>query len=187
MVAMRRDAAATRQRILDVATDEFARHGFAGGRVDRIAATAGANKALIYRYFGSKDDLFDAVVVAVIARNVEAVPIDPDDLPGWAVRVADLHRRDPTADRLSRWDALERDGRVQAVPEIAASRARKVEAIRAAQAAGTVTSTSPPEILLQMIYAIGRIESDAARPIPDAERDDRIRTAVTRLLRPESL
>ncbi len=56
-----RDAAATRQRLIDAARAEFAQYGIAGARVDRIATNAGANKAQIYNYFGSKDRLFDAV------------------------------------------------------------------------------------------------------------------------------
>ena len=41
----RRDAEATKARILEAATAEFAAHGIAGARVDRIAASAGANKS----------------------------------------------------------------------------------------------------------------------------------------------
>ena len=54
------DADATKQRLISAATAEFAAHGLAGARVDRIAATAGANKAQIYHYFASKDELFDS-------------------------------------------------------------------------------------------------------------------------------
>lgn len=52
----------TRDRILEVATTEFARHGAAGTRVERIAAEAKVNIRMIYHYFGSKDDLFIAVL-----------------------------------------------------------------------------------------------------------------------------
>ena len=52
----------TRDRILDAATGEFARHGFGGARVDRIAEGAGANKRMLYYYFGSKYELFLAVL-----------------------------------------------------------------------------------------------------------------------------
>ncbi len=54
----------TRQKILDAALGEFARHGLSGARVERIAARAGANKRMIYYYFGSKEDLFLAVLEA---------------------------------------------------------------------------------------------------------------------------
>ena len=57
-----RDPVATRQRILEAATREFARLGFGGARVDAIAARAGANKRMIYHYFGNKSRLFLAVL-----------------------------------------------------------------------------------------------------------------------------
>jgi AcrR family transcriptional regulator len=59
-----RDPAATRARILGAAKIEFARVGPDGARVDRIASLAGANKRMLYYYFGSKDELFRAVLEA---------------------------------------------------------------------------------------------------------------------------
>ena len=53
-----RDAEATKARIFEAATAEFAAHGIAGARVDRIAQNAKANKQLIYAYFGDKQKLF---------------------------------------------------------------------------------------------------------------------------------
>jgi len=57
-----RDADATRARILEAAKTEFARLGLGGARVDEIADKAQANKRMIYHYFGSKEDLFKAVL-----------------------------------------------------------------------------------------------------------------------------
>ncbi len=58
----RRDPDGNRGRILAAAMGEFARFGLGGARVDRIAARAGANKRMLYYYFGNKDDLFLAVL-----------------------------------------------------------------------------------------------------------------------------
>ena len=55
------EAETTPERILDAAAAEFAEHGFAGSRVDRIARLAGCNKQLLYHYFGSKEGLRHAV------------------------------------------------------------------------------------------------------------------------------
>jgi AcrR family transcriptional regulator len=79
LVMATRDSAATKQRILDAATAEFAEFGLAGARVDRIAARAGANKQLIYAYFGSKEGLFDNVLEANIALVLDAVPFTAGD------------------------------------------------------------------------------------------------------------
>jgi AcrR family transcriptional regulator len=57
-----RDAEATRQRILDAAEAEFSAKGLAGARVDVIARGSGANKRMIYYYFGNKENLYVAVL-----------------------------------------------------------------------------------------------------------------------------
>ena len=57
-----RDAERTRQRILASATADFAHYGLGGARVDRIARRAGANKRMLYYYFGDKDGLFLAAL-----------------------------------------------------------------------------------------------------------------------------
>ncbi|MGW5591138.1 TetR/AcrR family transcriptional regulator, partial [Streptomyces sp. NPDC003857] len=79
---MARNADETRRKILEAATDEFAQYGIAGARVDRITKAAGVNNALLYRYFGSKVDLFDTVYSRLVTEIVSAVPLDPTDLPG---------------------------------------------------------------------------------------------------------
>jgi AcrR family transcriptional regulator len=100
-----RDADATRARILAAAVEEFAAHGLAGGRIDRIAAAADANKRSIYVYFGSKVALFRAALHHVIGE-IEAV--DLEDLPGWAGRIFDHLCAHPEAWRLGMWLVLER-------------------------------------------------------------------------------
>ncbi|NDZ12095.1 TetR family transcriptional regulator [Variovorax sp. WS11] len=67
-----RDADRSQLAILDSARDEFAHRGLAGARMDSIAARAGLNKRLIYYYFGSKDDLFLAVLERTYADIREA-------------------------------------------------------------------------------------------------------------------
>jgi TetR/AcrR family transcriptional regulator len=63
--AVKRSAAATKARILDAALSEFATRGFAGARVDVIAAQARANKRMLYAYVGNKDALWLATLEAV--------------------------------------------------------------------------------------------------------------------------
>lgn len=57
-----RDAALTKQRILECATTEFADHGYAGARIEAIVGAAGVNISLLYQYFESKEKLFIAVM-----------------------------------------------------------------------------------------------------------------------------
>jgi AcrR family transcriptional regulator len=57
-----RDAERTQQALLAAAEAEFASKGLAGARVDVIAEQAAANKRMLYYYFGSKEDLYLAVL-----------------------------------------------------------------------------------------------------------------------------
>ena len=59
-----------RLRILEAAKQEFAAHGLAGARVDRIAANAGANKRMLYYHVGNKEDLYLAVLEGAYEKSV---------------------------------------------------------------------------------------------------------------------
>lgn len=58
-------------RILASAAEVFAEIGFAGARVDEIAARAGVNKAMLYYHVGDKERLYTAVLTDVVDRAVE--------------------------------------------------------------------------------------------------------------------
>ncbi|MFG1696079.1 TetR/AcrR family transcriptional regulator [Nonomuraea sp. NPDC049309] len=79
----RRDADRTRAEILDVAQREFARYGYAGARVDEIAARMRTTKRMIYYYFGSKERLYIAVLekayseVRAVERTVDVEHLEP--------------------------------------------------------------------------------------------------------------
>jgi AcrR family transcriptional regulator len=68
-----RDPERTRQEILEVALREFARNGYAGARVDEIAAKTRTTKRMIYYYFGGKEQLYIAVLEHAysVARDAE--------------------------------------------------------------------------------------------------------------------
>jgi TetR/AcrR family transcriptional regulator len=61
-------AAETRARILDAALSEFALHGLAGARTERIATAADVNKALLYYYFESKEKLYLAALEMIAGK-----------------------------------------------------------------------------------------------------------------------
>jgi TetR/AcrR family transcriptional regulator len=61
-VPQKRDPERTRARIMEAATHEFATKGLGGARIADIAARAGANKRMLYHYFGDKEALFLAVL-----------------------------------------------------------------------------------------------------------------------------
>ncbi|WP_441248341.1 TetR family transcriptional regulator [Kitasatospora sp. McL0602] len=104
---MANDSSATKARIRTAAAAEFAEHGVAGARVDRIAAAASANKQAIYAYFGDKEKLFGAVLEEAMSELADATPITGDDLPGYVSRLFDYHAAHPQTLRLLLWEALE--------------------------------------------------------------------------------
>jgi AcrR family transcriptional regulator len=71
----------TRTDILNAAREEFAMSGLGGARVDKIAEKSGANKRMIYHYFGSKEDLFAAVIEdAYAAIRISEMKLQLDNL-----------------------------------------------------------------------------------------------------------
>jgi AcrR family transcriptional regulator len=151
---MVRDAEATRQRLLDAAAEEFAAHGIAGARVDRIARAARSNKAQIYHYFGSKDGLFHAVFDRTVQALVSETPIDPTDLPEYAGRLFESYQQHPEIQRLATWYRLERADGDHPIGAIVASNAAKVKAIAEAQEAGLVSDHFEPAVLLALVLTI---------------------------------
>ena len=57
-----RNAELTKKKLIRVAAQEFAKHGFGGARTEVIANRAGVNKGLIYHYFRTKENLYKAVL-----------------------------------------------------------------------------------------------------------------------------
>lgn len=51
----------------------FTEKGFAGARIEEIAARAGLSKGAVYLYFPTKEDLFRAVVREAVAPNIDAI------------------------------------------------------------------------------------------------------------------
>jgi TetR/AcrR family transcriptional regulator len=110
----KRDAAATRDSLLAAATHEFAARGFAGARVDDIAARAKANKRMLYAYFGDKDGLYREVLRQHFARVLElgAMALEPAvDLRAQAEAIIRRYfwflAENPDFVRLVGWETLD--------------------------------------------------------------------------------
>lgn len=63
----------TKQRILNTAAELFWQNSYQGVNTDTISQTAGVNKATLYRYFPSKDELALAVLGHYCDRGIEYV------------------------------------------------------------------------------------------------------------------
>ncbi|MBB5913849.1 AcrR family transcriptional regulator [Nocardia transvalensis] len=71
----KRDAVATRRAILVAAQELFAERGYDRATVRDIAGRAGVNQALLFRYFGNKDELFRAAIADRGRHLLEDGPI----------------------------------------------------------------------------------------------------------------
>jgi AcrR family transcriptional regulator len=102
-----RDADRTRTEILDVATREFADNGFAGARVDEIAAKTRTTKRMLYYYFGSKEQLYVEVLerayagIRALEQQMDVEHLDPlDAIRQLAELTFDHHESHPDFIRL---------------------------------------------------------------------------------------
>ncbi|QUQ62931.1 TetR family transcriptional regulator [Kutzneria sp. CA-103260] len=148
------DSKATKERILAAATTEFAEHGVAGARVDRIAVAAEANKRAIYDYFGDKKALFAAVLERMLSRCADAVPVEPD-LAAYARKLFDYHAANPEALRLLMWEALEMGGREVPAEDVRTSEYQK----RVASIDGQV-----PDAAMVYFFTLGLVNWGKAMP-----------------------
>jgi AcrR family transcriptional regulator len=182
-----KDSEKTKARLLVAATAEFAEYGIAGARIDRIAKEAETNKAMIYAYFGSKDELFDTTFTAHVGAWHDEVDFDVTDLPGYAGRIFDRFEDDPAALRLSTWYRLERPGGVGLQAVIAINQVR-LERLEQAQRDGMLATHFAPIQLLALIQAIATswaTTNPELGVLATTDRNDRRRAvvdAVDRLL-----
>ena len=186
---------ATRRRILSAAAAEFAAHGIAGARVDRIASEARTNKAQLYAYFGSKDALFDAAFADAMQSIIEVVPISADDLADWAVRLYDEYVVRPELIRIATWARLER----RPSGHLAEERrdAQKLDAIASAQGSGAIggpARVADPFDVMALVIAMSMAWSPvsnvyaASADEPEAvhaQRRDLLRRVVRRTFGPD--
>ncbi|MGN6036652.1 TetR/AcrR family transcriptional regulator [Brevibacterium casei] len=105
-------AAQTREALLRAGRAEFAEHGLAGARTDRIATLAGINKQRIYAYFGNKEGLFTAVIADALDELLDVIPLPTggsraEKMAEYVTSVAAFHRAHPELLRLLQWEALQ--------------------------------------------------------------------------------
>ncbi len=82
MVRNRRRKDARPDEIVDAAFECFAEDGYAGTRLDDVAANAGVSKGLVYLYFKTKEELFKAVIRRVVLPRVQTFARTMDDYDG---------------------------------------------------------------------------------------------------------
>ncbi|CAL9475191.1 HTH-type transcriptional repressor [Streptomyces sp. enrichment culture] len=182
-----RDPDRKRRQLMEAALAEFAEFGAAGARVDRLAKRAGISPGLVYSFAAGKEGLFEAVYEAIAEQTVNAVPLDPDDLPEYAGRLHDAGQRHPQVMRFLTWYALERAER-PASDLVARSMRDKIAAVEAAQRRGTVRRDKPAAEILALVLTLANMwqhhTEDVDSLVPPAQRRTVITDAVRRLVAP---
>jgi TetR/AcrR family transcriptional regulator len=87
--------ASTRDKIIHAASGVFEEKGFDGARMQEIADHAGVNKAMLYYYFHSKEDLFTTIFREMFAELFTSIqnliPMQPEDLTDFIKQFVSLH------------------------------------------------------------------------------------------------
>jgi TetR/AcrR family transcriptional regulator len=148
----------TRERILEVATEEFAEKGLAGARVDEIARKARANKQLVYYYFGGKLGLYNEVLGHMIEESRHRVLAEAA-CESLAEKFRLMVGRGAEAtgvrwQRLLGWEALEGGAEIVREAERRGTWQRHVTSVREAQKTGEVDDALDPELIALALVSV---------------------------------
>ena len=98
----RRSSEDVLNRIVQAASEEFSRCGFAGTTTAAIARRAGVTEAQLFRYFGSKSNLFRETIFKPLDQHLmnfvsEHLPRNPDDVEQSSILYIDALQKFITA------------------------------------------------------------------------------------------
>jgi AcrR family transcriptional regulator len=143
-----------KERVLAAALSEFAEHGVAGARVDRIAKAAKTSKERVYAYFRSKEELYAAVAADQIQDVMDSTTLDPANLPGYVGELFDFYVAHPEMLRLVGWGRLEPSETMACMGSAGqVSLQVKLAAIAEGQAAGVLEDAFEPiDVLLLLVH-----------------------------------
>ena len=146
--------ATPKERVLAAALDEFAQHGIAGARVDRIARAAKTSKERVYAYFRSKEELYAAVSADQLRQIMDSTVLDPADLPGYVGELFDFYLEHPELLRLAGWSRLEPNEALVGLGDVGlASLRTKLDAIQRGQAEGVLDDAFDPiDVLMLLVH-----------------------------------
>ncbi|NQX28677.1 TetR/AcrR family transcriptional regulator [Microbacteriaceae bacterium VKM Ac-2854] len=181
----------TRNRIIEVAAGLLREHGPSAVTTRRVAADAGVQAPMIYRIFGDKDGLLEAVAENVMAGFVSAKAatvaaasaeqIDPfhDLESGWRAQIA-FGLENPTLFRL-----LSEPDRVRDSPAAASGKQVLERRVRRVAATGRLRVSERRAVDLIQAAGTGVIQTLLATPIAQRElglADDAYQAVMARIL-----
>ena len=170
-----------RDRILDAAKKVYAQHGFRGATTRLIAIEAGVNEVTVFRTFGSKAALFEALMQAHVAASpipdLPDIPIDaPREMTEWCTAVLHHLRENRSLIRTSFGEIEDRPAAAVSMCEgpncagaILSNYAQRLQSMGIA-ASDADTSTAVAMLMSSMIGdAISRDVMPSAFPQPESE------------------
>lgn len=145
----------SRAAILEAATAEFVERGFDGVRMEHVAKRAGYNKALVYKHFGDKAQLFQEVLERAFAERRDVLARQPrrlgDMLAGWS----DAAFAAPAYGKLLMREALDYRADEPVLAEARAAYYREqIAGVAKAQALGRLPADLPSKYLFLALLSI---------------------------------
>ncbi len=165
-----------REQIITAATRAFARAGFAGTNLDDIAAEAGISRAILYRHFDSKTDLYQAVLDSACGRLITATGADQfteTSIAGLLQAAAD----DPAGFRLLFHHAAREPEFRQQMDQFRTDMTTVAHKYLAAQIPNPDWAAWAAQLVPDVAIAAVTAWLDAGQPDPD-RAPDRIREAI---------
>ena len=143
-----------KKRIVEAAADEFARVGYDGARIERIAEAAGCNRSLVYHYFAGKPALFEAALDEAAEHREQQMAAQPATLAEGLVYWFRRNWAEPRRIRLVMQEALAPPGAAREPGRRRDYLARQRAVVAAFQKAGLLRSDIAPERLLTLFLAV---------------------------------
>ncbi|MFC7342209.1 TetR family transcriptional regulator [Saccharopolyspora griseoalba] len=171
----RKDSAATKEALLQAASELFAERGFSATTVRDVAARAGVNQALLFRYFGSKSELFAAVLAGRSTRLLAELPAEelPRRLLEGLLTAEEHNGEHPIVAMLRSWSD-------ERAAELLRDELGARYTARLAELSGAEDAELRADLVLAWVFGIGMVRSVLGKS-PLAEADpERITRYVTR-------
>lgn len=154
----------TKDRILTAALREFSLHGFRGARVDDIARRAEINKAMIFYYYTSKEELFRRVLRksmdGILSEVIPKILLNPS-IENLVDKLPEIHVRffsgNPDFLRMVGLTLLQEPERIKEIltkeftGKLPVSPRRLLHSIQKAYEKGRITEPDPLQFLINVI------------------------------------
>ena len=168
----RPSADATRNKILQTASQLFMQYGFAGTSMGKLAEKAKINQTLIFHHFGNKKQLWQQVKASII-ESVKVTPInlEPKTLHQFLCEAIEqrvsIYTECPKLRRLISWQKLESMHNKQSltgIPNSPVSPLKWIEIVRFLQEKKLINPQLKPELVIIWLIASidGMLDDDLA-------------------------